>query len=74
MKKAVRILLCISFLFVATCAFAAEPYVLKIGSVTNEAHPYYVTFQKVFVPYLEKEAPGRIKVEFYFNAQVTRLY
>ena len=70
MKKAVRILLCISFLFVATCAFAAEPYVLKIGSVTNEAHPYYVTFQKVFVPYLEKEAPGRIKVEFYFNAQL----
>ncbi|HCL79666.1 MAG TPA: C4-dicarboxylate ABC transporter substrate-binding protein [Synergistaceae bacterium] len=48
----------------------AEQYVLKIGSITNETHPYYVAFQKVFVPYIEKEAQGRIKVEFYFNAQL----
>lgn len=48
----------------------AEPYVLKIGSITNEAHPYYVTFQEVFVPYLKKNVGDRIKVEFYFNAQL----
>ena len=56
---------------VATAGFAAkDEYVLKIGSITNETHPYYVTFQKVFVPYLEEAGEGRIKVEFYFNAQL----
>ncbi len=49
---------------------AAEPYILKIGSITNEAHPYYTTFQDVFVPYLKQEAGDRIEVEFYFNAQL----
>ena len=56
---------------VATAGFAAkDEYVLKIGSVTNETHPYYVIFQKVFVPYVEEAGQGRIKVEFYFNAQL----
>ncbi len=69
--KILRVLLLIfSFLAISFSAFAAEPYLLKIGSVTNETHPYYVIFQKVFVPYIEKEAPGRIKIEFYFNAQL----
>lgn len=71
MKQAV-IAFTVFFCVVLTAAVAlgAEPYVLKIGSVTNETHPYYVAFQKVFVPYIEKEAQGRIKVEFYFNAQL----
>ena len=68
-KAAIGLVLSLVLALAATAGFAEE-YVLKIGSITNETHPYYVTFQKVFVPYIEEAAGGRIKVEFYFNAQL----
>lgn len=68
-KTAIGLILSLVLGLAATAGFAEE-YVLKIGSITNETHPYYVTFQKVFVPYIEEASGGRIKVEFYFNAQL----
>ncbi|MFP4482027.1 MAG: TRAP transporter substrate-binding protein DctP [Thermovirgaceae bacterium] len=70
-KASVFLIAAIVLSLVATVgAVAEEQYVLKIGSVTNESHPYYQTFQKVFVPYIEEHAGDRIKVEFYFNGQL----
>ncbi len=61
------ILLCL----VANVGIAVEEqYVLKIGSITPETHPYYLTFKDVFVPYIEEHAGGRIKIEFYFNSEL----
>ncbi|MDR1730911.1 MAG: TRAP transporter substrate-binding protein [Synergistaceae bacterium] len=50
-------------------AFAAD-YTIRVGSINSEAHPDLVAMQEVFVPRVEKESGGKIKVELYPNGQL----
>lgn len=51
-------------------AFAAPEYTIKVGSIVSDSHSDMISMRKVFVPYVEGESKGRIKVELYPNAQL----
>lgn len=53
--------------FAAPC-FSAVEYTIKVGSIVSDTHADIVAMKEVFVPYIEKESGGRIKVELYPNA------
>ncbi|MDR3254547.1 MAG: DctP family TRAP transporter solute-binding subunit [Synergistaceae bacterium] len=73
MRKAVFLGLALSILMALLCipSFAANPeYTIRVGSIVSEIHPDMVAMRDVFVPQVEKESGGRIKVELYPNAQL----
>ncbi len=51
-------------------AFAAPEYTIKVGSIVSDTHSDMLSMRKVFVPYVEGESKGRIKVELYPNGQL----
>lgn len=51
-------------------AFAAPEYTIKVGTIVSETHSDMISMKKVFVPYIEGESKGRIKVELYPNGQL----
>lgn len=51
-------------------AFAAPEYTIKVGTIVSETHSDMLSMKKVFVPYIEGESKGRIKVELYPNGQL----
>lgn len=55
--------------FVST-AFAAPEYTIKVGTIVSETHADMIAMKKVFVPYVEGQSEGRIKVELYPNGQL----
>ena len=70
-----KMIICMAAIFsiVVFCAsaFAAAPeYTIKVGSIVSDTHADMVAMRDVFVPQVEKESNGRIKVELYPNAQL----
>jgi tripartite ATP-independent transporter DctP family solute receptor len=70
MKKVMCVL---AFLAVAAAVFAAPvyaavEYTIKVGSIVSDTHADMLAMKDVFVPQIEKESNGRIKVELYPNA------
>jgi tripartite ATP-independent transporter DctP family solute receptor len=58
--------------FFGALAFAAEApeYTIKVGSIVSDTHADMIAMRDVFVPQVEKESKGRIKVELYPNSQL----
>jgi tripartite ATP-independent transporter DctP family solute receptor len=59
------------FCLFCTASFAADPeYTIRVGSVVSETHADLIAMREVFVPQIERESGGRIKVELYPNGQM----
>lgn len=69
MRKAALLSLVITLVFSAP-AFAAAQYTIRVGSIVSETHADIIAMKEVFVPQVEKNSGGRIKVELYPNAQL----
>ncbi|MDR1966212.1 MAG: TRAP transporter substrate-binding protein [Synergistaceae bacterium] len=73
MKKSICIALAAAAVISLSCAasFAAAPeYTIRVGSIVSETHADMLAMKDVFVPEVERESGGRIKVELYPNGQL----
>jgi tripartite ATP-independent transporter DctP family solute receptor len=63
--------LCVIMTVLGGVSSAAGPeYTVRVGSIVSETHPDILAMKDVFVPRVEGESGGRIKVELYPNAQL----
>ncbi|MDR3255628.1 MAG: DctP family TRAP transporter solute-binding subunit [Synergistaceae bacterium] len=72
MKKFMSLaaMMCLLTLSCAASSASAPEYTIRVGAVVSEIHADLVAMREVFVPQIETESGGRIKVEVYPNGQL----